>query len=167
MTPPILSIISHKGCGKTTLIEKLIPEFKKRGYRVATVKHDTHGFDMDHEGKDTWRHKQAGADGVLISSPWKITLIMDVDEELWLDQLVEKYYQDIDLVITEGYKKAAKTQVEVFQHGKKYDKPMYEGEDNVIAILSDKPLDMNIPCLNWNDYITVADMVEEKLLKKA
>lgn len=166
MTTPILSIVSKKGCGKTTLIEKLLKEFKARGYKVGTVKHDTHGFDMDHEGKDTWRHKQAGADGVLISSPWKITLILDVDEELWLDQLVDKYYQDMDLVITEGYKQAAKTQVEVFQKAK-YAEPMYAGEDNVIAILSDAPLDVGIPCFNLDDYMPVVDMVEARLLKKA
>lgn len=166
MATPILSIVSKKGCGKTTLIEKLLKEFKVRGYKVGTVKHDTHGFDMDHEGKDTWRHKQAGADGVLISSPWKITLILDVEEELWLDELLDKYYQDMDLVITEGYKQAAKTQVEVFQKAK-YDTPMYAGEDNVIAILSDTPLDVDIPCLGLDDFMPVVDMVERLLLKKA
>lgn len=165
MTTPILSIVSKKGCGKTTLIEKLIKEFKARGYKVGTVKHDTHGFDMDHEGKDTWRHKQAGADGVLISSPWKITLILDVDEELWLDELVDKYYQNMDLVITEGFKQAAKTQVEVFQKAK-YDTPMYAGEDNVIAILSDTSLDVDIPCLSLDDFMPIVDMVETKLLKQ-
>lgn len=165
MAPAILSIVSKKGCGKTTLIEKLIKEFKARGYKVGTVKHDTHGFDMDHEGKDTWRHKQAGADAVLISSPWKITLIKDVDEELWLQELVDTYYGDMDLVITEGYKQAGKTQVEVFQKAK-YDEPMYRGETNVIAILSDTPLDLGIPCHGLNDYLPVADMVQELLLKK-
>lgn len=166
MTTPILSIVSKKGCGKTTLIEKLLKEFKARGYRVGTVKHDTHGFDMDHEGKDTWRHKKAGAAGVLISSPWKITLILDVDKELWLDELVNQYYPDMDLVITEGYKQAGKTQVEVFQKAK-YDDPMYQGEDNVIAILSDTPLNVDIPCYDLDDYMSVANMVETKLLKKA
>ena len=166
MTTPILSIVSKKGCGKTTLIEKLLKEFKTRGYKVGTIKHDTHGFDMDHEGKDTWRHKQAGANGVLISSPWKVTLILDVAEELWLDELVNKYYQDMDLVITEGYKQAAKTQVEVFQKAK-YETPMYTGENNVIAILSDILLDVNIPCYGLDDYMPVVDMVETLLLKKS
>ena len=69
----ILSIVSKKNCGKTTLLEKLIPELKRRGYRVGTLKHDIHGFDIDHEGKDTFRHKAAGADVVAISCPWKVS----------------------------------------------------------------------------------------------
>ena len=69
---PIVSIVGKSGAGKTTLIEKMIPELKKRGYRVATIKHDVHGFDIDHEGKDSWRHKKAGAHATIISSPWKV-----------------------------------------------------------------------------------------------
>ncbi len=81
MPVPIISIVSKKNCGKTTLLEKLIPELKQRGYRVGTIKHDVHGFNIDHEGKDTFRHKSAGADIVAISCPWKISIIMDVAEE--------------------------------------------------------------------------------------
>ncbi len=95
--PPIISIISKKRSGKTTLLEKLIPELKQRGYRVGVVKHDTHGFDIDHEGKDTYRHKAAGAEAVLISSPWKISLIQDVPEELSLDQLVAAIWLTLTL----------------------------------------------------------------------
>ena len=87
--PPIISIISKKRSGKTTLLEKLIPELKQRGYRVGIVKHDIHGFDIDHKGKDTYRHKAAGATAVAISSPWKISLIQDVEKELSLRQVVK------------------------------------------------------------------------------
>ena len=72
---PIISIVGKSDSGKTTLIEKIIPELNKRGYRVATVKHDVHGFDIDIEGKDSWRHKNSGAHTVVISSPQKIAMI--------------------------------------------------------------------------------------------
>jgi len=71
---PVLSIVGKSDSGKTTLIEKLIPELKHRGYRVGTIKHDAHRFEMDHEGKDTYRHFHAGADTVLISSAEKMAM---------------------------------------------------------------------------------------------
>jgi len=71
---PVVSIVGKSNSGKTTLLEKLIPELKRRGYRVATVKHDTHGFEIDRPGKDTWRLAQAGADAVVISSGDKLAL---------------------------------------------------------------------------------------------
>ena len=84
---PVVSIVGKSDAGKTTLIEKLIPELVRRGYRVATVKHDVHGFDVDREGKDSWRHKQAGAHTVVISSPEKLALIRDVDHDADLAEL--------------------------------------------------------------------------------
>ena len=65
--PPIVSIVGKSDSGKTTLLEKLVAAIRSRGYRVGTIKHDTHGFDIDHEGKDSWRHKKAGARTVVLS----------------------------------------------------------------------------------------------------
>ena len=76
MRPPIISVIGKKKSGKTTLLEKLIPAVKARGYQVGSVKHDTHGFDIDHKGKDSWRHKQAGADATIITSPNQVGMVM-------------------------------------------------------------------------------------------
>ena len=84
---PIVSVVGKSDSGKTTLIEKLVPELTRRGYRVATVKHDMHGFEVDREGKDSWRHKQAGAHTVVIASPQKIALIRDVERDLTLDEI--------------------------------------------------------------------------------
>jgi len=84
---PIVSIVGKSDSGKTTLIEKLLPALTGRGYRVATVKHDVHGFEVDQEGKDSWRHKQAGAHTVVISSPNKVALIRDVERDLTLDEI--------------------------------------------------------------------------------
>lgn len=163
--PPIISIISKKRSGKTTLLEKLIPELKSRGYRVGTVKHDTHGFDVDHEGKDTWRHKQAGAEGVVIACPWKLSVIKDLEAELSLDDIVSTQLADMDIVLTEGYKRAGKPQVEVFRSSV-HQEPLHSMEDTgtLIALMTDTPCDWGIPEFHIDDIISLADLVEKKFL---
>lgn len=165
MTPPILSIISKKGSGKTTLIEKLIPELSARGYRVGTIKHDTHGFEIDHEGKDTWRHKQSGARTVAISSPWKLSLIKDVDQELSLEALLQTYFTDMDLVLTEGYKQAAKPQIEIFR-STAHQHPLHvkSKPGTLIAVVSDVPVDLGVPNFDINDVVGVADFIDQRFL---
>ena len=76
---PIVSIVGKSNSGKTTLIEKLIAELTRRGWRVATIKHNRHGFEIDHEGKDSWRHKQAGAVATVVASPRRIAVIEDTE----------------------------------------------------------------------------------------
>ena len=108
--PVLISVTGQSGSGKTTLIEKLIPEFKKRGYRVGTVKHTHHGVD-DQSGKDSWRHKEAGADTVIVAAPDGLA-VMKTSGCDSLDKLVP-FLEDVDLVITEGYKSGNKPKIEV------------------------------------------------------
>ena len=122
---PILSIVGKSDSGKTTLIEKLLPELIRRGYRIATVKHDVHGFEVDREGKDSWRHKKAGAHTVIISSPQKVALIRDVEKDLTLDELREKLVQDVDLILSEGYKKDVQPKIEIFRKEKHQGTPLH------------------------------------------
>jgi molybdopterin-guanine dinucleotide biosynthesis protein B len=167
MLPPVISIISKKNSGKTTLLEKLIPELKARGYRIGTLKHDTHGFEIDHKGKDTWRHKQAGAETVAISSPWKISVIKDVAEELDIDQIVSQYFSDVDIVITEGYKRASKPQIEVFRSAA-HSSPLHTRDKKgyLTAVVSDINVDLGVPCFNINDVVSIADFIENNFIKK-
>src|SRR5512137_1070133 len=109
---PVLSIVGKSNAGKTTLLEKLIPELKRRGYRVATVKHDAHSFEMDQPGKDTWRHRQAGADVVVISSKDKVAEIRSVDAEVPLTELAASI-RGVDIILTEGYKRGPAPKIEV------------------------------------------------------
>lgn len=167
MKPALVSFISKKNSGKTTLLEKLIPEIKNRGYRVGTVKHDTHGFEIDHEGKDTWRHKQAGAATVVISSPWKLSLIKDTAVEASLDEIVAAYFQDVDIVITEGFKKERKPQIEVFrraEHAAPLDPEVRKGP--LVAVVSDVTIDLGVPCFDINDIKPLADFIERRFLKQ-
>src|SRR5437773_10405425 len=96
--PPILCFVGRSNSGKTTLIERLIPELVKEGYRLATIKHAGHGFNMDTEGKDSWRHKQAGAKTVVITSKGSVALFTDTEQEFGVEQLRARYIgDDIDL----------------------------------------------------------------------
>ena len=78
---PIILFAGTSGSGKTTVREKVITEFPRRGYKIGTIKHHKHGFEMDHPGKDSWRHKKAGASRAVISSPQKVGMVMDVDHD--------------------------------------------------------------------------------------
>jgi molybdopterin-guanine dinucleotide biosynthesis protein B len=110
----LISIVGKSNSGKTTLIEKLIPVFIGKGYKIATIKHDAHSFEIDKEGKDTYRHKKAGASAVIISSINKVAMIMDTSKELTLDDLCMLLPYDIDLIIIEGYKQLKIPKIEVF-----------------------------------------------------
>lgn len=114
---PIVSIVGVKNCGKTTLIEKLVPEFVSRGYKVGTIKHDVHDFDMDHPGKDSWRHTQSGTTITAISSPKKVAVIEKVEKELRLEDIVSRFFKGIDIILTEGYKRESKTKIEIVRDG--------------------------------------------------
>jgi molybdopterin-guanine dinucleotide biosynthesis adapter protein len=160
---PIISIVGKSDSGKTTLIEKLMPELVRRSYRVATVKHDVHGFEVDREGKDSWRHKQAGAHTVVISSPNKIALIRDVENDLTLEEIRSKLIQDVDLIISEGYKKDVQPKIEVFRK-EKHKELLCTKTDNLAAIVSDHHFDVGVPCFDLEDTKGLADFIEKTFL---
>ena len=166
---PIISIVGKSDSGKTTFIEKLIAELNRRGYSVATIKHDTHGFEIDREGKDTWRHAQAGALSVIISSRDKLALIKRVEQELSLDDL-SRLIEGVDLILTEGYKRANKPKIEVLRT-QLDPEPLCSKTDNLLALVVDKiDIDEGIkaevggPCFYWDDVAGVADYIEKKYL---
>jgi len=161
---PIVSIVGTSDSGKTTFIEKLVPELTRRGYRIATVKHDVHGFEVDREGKDSWRHKQAGAHTVVISSPHKVALIRDVDKDLTLAEIRERFIQEVDLLLSEGFKKDVQPKIEIFRK-EKHKKLLCTKEDNLIAIVSDKRFRVGVSCFFLDDIRGVADFIEKKYLQ--
>jgi molybdopterin-guanine dinucleotide biosynthesis protein B len=161
--PPIVSIVGKSDTGKTTLLEKLVPELRARGYRIGTIKHDVQGFDIDHRGKDSWRHKQAGAHTVAISSPTKVALVKDVETEETLDSLASKYFQDVDIILTEGYKKEDKPKIEVFR-SQVHETPLCKGDEHLVALVSDTSLDLGVPRFELYDIKGLADFVEKRFL---
>ncbi len=135
---PIISIVGKSDSGKTSFIEELIPRLKEEGIRVATIKHDVHGFTMDRPGKDTYRHKESGAGMVIISSPKRIALIRDVEEEYSLVRLQELYGEGFDLILTEGYKKEDRTKIEVHRPAKHKERLCTPGLDRVLMTITNK-----------------------------
>lgn len=103
---PIVCFVGASNVGKTTFLERLIPELERRGYRVGIVKHDAHSFEIDREGKDTWRLRRAGANTVAISSPEKVAVIRRTDEEMDLQVMAGRLFWSEDLLLTEGFKRS-------------------------------------------------------------
>jgi molybdopterin-guanine dinucleotide biosynthesis protein MobB len=160
---PIISIVGSSNSGKTTLIERLIPEFVKRGYRVATIKHHGNDFQIDHTGKDSWRHKEAGAHTVVISSPQKVALVEDASHDHSLEELAARFIHGVDIIIAEGFKRAKHPKVEVFRKGV-HPHPLAPELENVIAVVSDDPLPLDIPCFNLNDISGIVDVIEKEVV---
>jgi len=162
---PILSVVGKSNSGKTTLLEKLIPELKRRGYKVAVVKHDLHGFEMDQEGKDTWRLTCAGADEVIISSPVKIALLKNVEKEMPLDEINRRYLDDVDIILTEGFKRENKLKIEVIRRSQGDD--LLCSFEELMAVVSEdgtSPFDLTY---KPDEIALLVDLIEKKLLKGA
>lgn len=162
MITKALSFVAKSGAGKTTLLEKVIAELKLRGYRIGVVKHDAHRFEIDHPGKDSHRLTAAGADTMLISSPEKLALVKQHPAEPGLEELLATYFSDVDLILTEGFKKNRLPKIEVHRRersatllcrGEEYD-------PTLLAVASDEPLELDVPLLDLNDPRQVADFVE-------
>ena len=142
MTAPCICVSGKKGSGKTTVLEKLLAELTRRGYRVGTMKNDHHGFEMDTPGKDTWRHKRAGAAGTLICGPGRIGLVLDVPEgpeRPGLAELAGRYFQDMDLVLAEGFSGADAPKIEVFRP-EAHATPLLSPERGLAALVTDARL---------------------------
>lgn len=158
--PPIVSVVGRSGAGKTTFLEQLIPVLKARGLRVATVKHDVHGFEMDREGKDTWRHARAGADAVLIGSPRRLALLEQTDHAWSLAELVALLGERVDLVLTEGFKQEAApgSKIEVVRAAVSPTPLSAPGE--LLALVADLDLrHLGVPCFALDDAAGVAELV--------
>ena len=164
MTIPIVSIVGKSNSGKTTLLEIIIADLVGRGYRVATIKHNRHGFNIDHEGKDSYRHKKAGAHTTIVSSPHQLALISDVDHDHSFEEIRDKFITDADIILTEGFKVNDYPKIEVFRAELKRDL-LSTKEDNLIAVASDVELDAGVPCFDINDAQTVTDFIEKKFLR--
>ena len=141
MTIQAVSFVAKSGTGKTTLLEKVISELKGRGYRVGVIKHDAHRFDIDHPGKDSHRLTAAGADTMLISSPEKLAVVKKHAASPPIEELIATYFGDVDIVLTEGFKKSGLPKIEVHR-AERSPTLLCRGEENdptLVAVASDEP----------------------------
>ncbi len=162
-----VSFVAKSGTGKTTLLEKVIADLKGRGYRVGVIKHDAHRFDIDHPGKDSYRLTAAGADTMLISSPEKLAMVKNHAASPPIEELISTYFNDVDIVLTEGFKKSSMQKIEL--HRKERSATLLcrgeEHDPSLVAVASDEPLDLDVPVLDLNDAKAVADFIEATFLK--
>ena len=147
------------GAGKTTLIEQLIPRFTARALRVSLIKHAHHAFDVDQPGKDSFRHRQAGATEVMLSSDARWVLMHElrgVPEPTLEQQLA--HFSPCDLVLVEGYKRATLPKLEIYRRS--LGKPLLHPDDpNIVAIASDSAIETRMPQFNLNDWDAIAAFV--------
>jgi molybdopterin-guanine dinucleotide biosynthesis protein B len=158
----VIGIAGWSGAGKTTLLTRLIPQLTGQGLKVSTIKHAHHAFDVDVPGKDSWRHREAGASEVLVSSRNRFALMHELrgDAEPTLLELLGKL-SPVDLVIIEGFKFDAHPKIEV--HRLANEKPLLHPQDpHIVAIASDAVIDAPIPCVHLDDVAAISAMILDK-----
>lgn len=160
--PPIVSIVGKSKSGKTTLIEKLVWELKSRGYQVATIKHAHHCMTFDEKGKDSWRHIQAGSEATAVCSPDKFVLVKPVAKGITLDEIASLFGEDYDIILTEGFKKGNAPKIEV--HRRQVGPPFGDIRE-LVAIVTDEPLETKARQFSLEDVKGLADLLEEDFIK--
>ncbi len=159
----VFGFAGYSGSGKTTLIEQLIPRFVLRGLRVSLIKHAHHSFDIDKPGKDSYRHREAGASEVLITSDQRWVLMHELrnEPEPSLHEQLQRF-SPCDLVLVEGYKHAPIPKLEVCRP--KLGKPMlHPGDPDIVAVAADMPIETRLPLLDLNRPDTIVDFIIDHL----
>ena len=158
----VINIVGYSSnVGKTFLMESLIKELKNRGYSIATIKHDVHGFDIDKKWKDTYKHREAGSETVVISSKNRFAMIKELHEEIELSDII-KMLMDKDIILVEGYKNSNLRKIEVYRDG--VSDRIITQKEKLIAIASDTHLDIdnNINVVNKDDVEKLVDLIEKE-----
>lgn len=158
---PILSVVAYSGTGKTTLLEKLIPALKARGLRLCVMKHDAHDFQVDKEGKDSWRMTKAGADMTLLTNG--AHAVCFENRPISDEELLARVH-DVDLILTEGYKHGQWKKIALYR--KAVGKPFPCDPAECLAIVTDTPVETDVPCLGFEDVEALADLMLQEIKKE-
>ena len=160
---PIVSVCGRSKVGKTTFLVKLIRELTVRGYRIGVIKHRVHPFVASEPGRDTWKHTQAGAQAVAFASGSELHISRQLDDEMDLDEIA-RMLGDVDLVLTEGYKGAHKPKIEVSRTVRGTELVCRKQE--IIAVVSDHPVDLDVPTFDLDDADSIATLLQELFLNE-
>ncbi len=158
-TPPIVSIVAKSGTGKTTLLEKLLPELKGRGLAVGVLKHHSHLSSFDVPGKDTYRLADAGADVVVGASPVQVAVFRRENGSGDLDAVIARNFAGMDLVLTEGYKRGSYPKIEVHRSERSDELLCDPGE--MLALVTDRPWDLPVPQFDLDDAAGLAEFLQQ------
>jgi len=162
---PVMAFTGTSGSGKTTLIEKVVKSLVARGYRVGTIKHHLKDIEVDREGKDSWRHRAAGATATVISTPGGIASIRGEKSEMEPRDIIERYLYDSDIVIAEGYKHAGLPGIVVHREDSGAEFTLAESKKTV-AVASDTEVDTGeIPRFDLDDSESITDFIVEKFIE--
>ena len=162
---PIVCFVGRSNSGKTTLIERLIPALVLAGYRVATVKHAGHGFNLDTEGKDSWRHKRAGASTVIVVSKGSLAMFADVDDEVHVGEIRERFEDpSIDLIIAEGWKSGGYPKIVVVRD-EVGEVPV--SEEGLLALVCNKPVTARVPVFDPDDIKGISELLMKRFPRRS
>ncbi|NOZ30020.1 MAG: molybdopterin-guanine dinucleotide biosynthesis protein B [Chloroflexi bacterium] len=160
--PPIIAIVGRSDSGKTTFLEKLIPELKARGWRVGVIKHHGHPSPLDQPGKDTWRHAEAGADRVVAASSVELALFERLTEKPSPREIARRFFTDVDIVLTEGHKRSDLPKIEICRAARS--RELLCTPDELLAVVSDLRFPIPVPHFDLSDAKGIADLIEERYL---
>lgn len=167
MSKPVVSFVAPSGTGKTTLLEKVIVELKTQGVRVGAIKHDAHRFDIDHPGKDSYRFTHAGADTTVITSSETLALVKRHAASPSPEELIATYFEDVDLVLVEGFKRSTLPKIEVHRRTGEA-QLICRGEYHdpaLLAVASDEALQIDVPVLDLNNPAEVAAFIMKRVMQ--
>ena len=154
---PVIGVVGWSGAGKTTFLIKLIAELKRRGYRVATIKHSGHAdVSVDMPGSDTWRHAEAGSDIVILATPRRLAILERLEKGLPLEEVLCRVH-DVDIVLVEGYKYASIPKIEISRQERGED--LLSSQAELVAVVTDREWDSPVPRFGLDDAAGVADIL--------
>ncbi len=156
----IVSIVGRSNSGKTTLLEKLIVELKRRGYTVAAVKHSGSDFQIDHPGKDSWRLTEAGSDAVLLASPHGLAFLRKATTPPTFEDVIDFLGDKFDFVLIEGFKESDIPKIEV--HRRELGN-LISSPEKLFAVVTDEQLDVTVPQFSSRDGVALVDLLEKRL----
>lgn len=161
---PVVSVIGKSDSGKTTVMEGLIRSLTERGRRVASVKHHVHEVDIDVPGKDSWRHARAGAITTMISAPTQFAVVRKVERERTLAEIVEAA-GDVEIVLTEGFKRAGDVRIEVIRRGRSEE--ITSDPATLFAVVTDDPslAPVGVPVFGFDEVGHLSEVVEDTFIR--
>jgi molybdopterin-guanine dinucleotide biosynthesis protein MobB len=155
----VISVVGRSNSGKTTLLEKLIVELKKRGYTVAAIKHSGSDFQLDHPGKDSWRLTEAGSDAVLLASPHKLAYVQKASHPPTIEEVIDFLGNRFDFILIEGFKESTIPRIEV--HRKELG-GLISSPEKLFAVVTDEQLDVPVPQFSSHDGVALVDLLEKR-----
>ena len=163
--PRLISVVGKKNAGKTTLVVALVKELVRRGHKVMSIKHGTHPFQVDEEGRDSWRHMhEGGAERVVMETPNQRVVISKITEQKTPRELADLYLSDAEYVVVEGFKDSDLPKIEVFRKAV-HAEPLFAagqpGSQHFLAIVTDdRELRANIPVMRFSDTAWMYRLVD-------